>query len=177
MTLKSHAKFKEKLTCSFKHDIRNLVNFHPTIQKSENCFLSKVQRFELKKYRGVNFRDTEQWHKIWINLDLVVSKLTWGIGWTFIKAHKSLKICTLMGSFCPKSNNSARKFQRNFVSWHWKMMQNLKEKLTRGLKNNIRNLVNFHASSWESKNLPFDGFLLLKAYKVLDEKVQKNYLS
>ena len=36
MTLKSDAKFKEKLTCSFKHDIRNLVNFHPTTQKSEN---------------------------------------------------------------------------------------------------------------------------------------------
>ena len=27
---------------SFKHDIRNLVNFHPNIQKSENCFLPKV---------------------------------------------------------------------------------------------------------------------------------------
>ena len=35
-------KVLKKLTCSFKHDIRNLVNFHPTIQKSENCFLSEV---------------------------------------------------------------------------------------------------------------------------------------
>ena len=132
MTLKSDAKFKEKLTCGFKYDMRNLVNFHPTTQKSKNFtsmgyFCPKYMRFELKKYRGVIFHDTEQWCKIWINLDLVVSKLAWGIGWTFIKAHKSLKICTLMGSFCPKSNNSARKFQRNFVSWHWKMMQNLKE--------------------------------------------------
>ena len=48
MTQKSDAKFKEKLTCSFKHDIRNLVNFYPTIQKSENCFLSKVKSCELK---------------------------------------------------------------------------------------------------------------------------------
>ena len=39
MTLKSDEKFKEKLTCSFKHDIRNLVNFHPTTQKSENFTL------------------------------------------------------------------------------------------------------------------------------------------
>ena len=127
MTLESDAKFKEKLICSFKHDIRNLVNFHSIIEKSENCFLFKVSMFEQKKYKGVMFHDTEQWCKIWINLDLVVSKLAWGIGWTFIKAHKSLKICTLMGSFCPKHNNSARKFQRNFVSWHWKVMQNLKE--------------------------------------------------
>ena len=51
-----------------------------------------------------------------------------------------------------------------------------KGKLTCGLKNDVRNLVNFHATSWKSKDLHFDGFLLSKAYKVLDEKVQ-NYLS
>ena len=28
MTLKSHAKFKEKLTCGLENDIRNLANFH-----------------------------------------------------------------------------------------------------------------------------------------------------
>ena len=36
MTLKSDAKFKEKLTCGLKHDMRNLVNFHPSTQKSED---------------------------------------------------------------------------------------------------------------------------------------------
>ena len=127
MTLKSDTKFKERLTCSFKHDIRNLVNVHPTIQKSENCLLSKVKRFELKKYRRLIFHDTEQRCKIWITLNLTVSKLACGIVWTFIKAHKSLKICILMGSFCPKCNNSARKFQRNFVSWQSKVMKTLKE--------------------------------------------------
>ena len=34
MTVKSDAKFKEKLTCSFKYDISNLVNFHPTALKN-----------------------------------------------------------------------------------------------------------------------------------------------
>ena len=48
-----------------------------------------------------------------------------------------------------------------------------KGKLTCGLKNDIRNLVNFHASSRKSENLHFDGLLLSKAYKVLNEKVQK----
>ena len=38
MTLKSDAKFKEKLTCGFKYDMKNLVNFLPTTQKSENLF-------------------------------------------------------------------------------------------------------------------------------------------
>ena len=64
MTLESDAKFKEKLTCSFKCDMRNLVNSHPNTQKSEDFtsmgyFCAKYVRFELKKYRGVIFHDTE----------------------------------------------------------------------------------------------------------------------
>ena len=38
MTLKSDAKFKEKLTCGFEYDMRNLENFHPTT----GLFLSEV---------------------------------------------------------------------------------------------------------------------------------------
>ena len=49
-------------------------------------------------------------------------------------------------------------------------------KLTCGLKNDIRNLVNFHVSSWNSENLHFDWIRLSKAYKFLDEKVQKSYV-
>ena len=62
MTLKSDGKFKEKLTCDFKYDIRNLVNFHPTTQKSFllALFVRNYTRFELQKHRGVNFYDTEQ---------------------------------------------------------------------------------------------------------------------
>ena len=65
MTLKSDTKFKEKLTCGFKYDMKNFVNFHPTTQKSENFtwmgnFCLKYMRFVLKKYRGVTFHDTEQ---------------------------------------------------------------------------------------------------------------------
>ena len=48
-----------------------------------------------------------------------------------------------------------------------------KGKLTRGLKNDRRNLVNFHESSRRSENLNFNGLILPKAYKVLDERVQK----
>ena len=35
-TMKTRAKFKEKLTCGSKYDMKNLVNFHPTTQKPEN---------------------------------------------------------------------------------------------------------------------------------------------
>ena len=52
-----------------------------------------------------------------------------------------------------------------------------KGKLTCGLKNDIVNLDNFHVSSRKSESLHFDGFLLCKANKDLDEKVQKTYVS
>ena len=52
-----------------------------------------------------------------------------------------------------------------------------KEKLTCCLKNEIINLSNFHASRRKSENLHFDWILLSKAYKDLDEKIQKNYVS
>ena len=51
------------------------------------------------------------------------------------------------------------------------------EKLTLGSKNDMRNLVNFNASSGKSGSLHFDVLLLPIAYKVSAEKVQKNYLS
>ena len=38
MTLKTDPKFKEKLACGLKYDLRNLVNFHPTTQESKNPF-------------------------------------------------------------------------------------------------------------------------------------------
>ena len=52
-----------------------------------------------------------------------------------------------------------------------------KGKLTCGLKNDIKNLLNFHASSRKSENLHFDWILLFKGYKDLEETMQKSYVS
>ena len=51
------------------------------------------------------------------------------------------------------------------------------EKLTFGSKNDMRNLVNFNVRSGKFENLHISVLLLLIAYKVSAEKVQKNYLS
>ena len=64
MTLKSDAKIKENMTCGFNYDTKKLVNFHPTTQKSKNFtlmsdFCLQNMRFELKKYNGVIFNNTE----------------------------------------------------------------------------------------------------------------------
>ena len=104
MTLKNDAKFKVKLTCSFKHDIGNLVSFHPTTQKSENLHFHVPLlsiKFQLKKYRKVISRDTKEWSNLWRRIDFVW-KMTWGIWWILTQSVKSVKICTLIGCFCRK---------------------------------------------------------------------------
>ena len=52
-----------------------------------------------------------------------------------------------------------------------------KQKLKCGLKNDIKKLANFHASSSKSKNLHFDWIRLSETYKYLDEAVEKRYVS
>ena len=52
-----------------------------------------------------------------------------------------------------------------------------KETLSGDLENDMRNLVNFHASNCKSQNVHFDGLVLSKAYKVLDENLQKSCVS
>ena len=42
MTLKGGAKFKEKLICGLKKDIRNLVNFYMNSRKSENLLFDRI---------------------------------------------------------------------------------------------------------------------------------------
>ena len=61
MTLKSETKFKVKLSCGFKYDIRNLLSFHPTENfTSMSSFCPNYIRFEIKIYRRVIFHDTKQ---------------------------------------------------------------------------------------------------------------------
>ena len=48
------------------------------------------------------------------------------------------------------------------------------EKLTLSSKNDIKNFVNFNASSGKCENLHFDVLLLSLAYKVSAKKVKKS---
>ena len=99
-----------------------------------------------------------------LNID---AKMAWEVGWPFIRALKSLENFILMGSFCQKHIM----FQLTL-----KGDAKFKGKLTCGLKNNIRNLVNFHASSRKYDNLHLYQIILSKAYKDLEEKIQKSYV-
>ena len=92
--------------------------------------------------------------------------------------HPKVSNCTSMGSFCPKHLLfQLENFRGIMCHDTGKVLQIFKWKLTCGLKNDFKNLVNFHASSWKYENLHFDWIRLSKAYKYLDEKVQKSYIS
>ena len=70
MTMKNDAKFDKELSCHFKFEMRNLINFWSEHSKvSKMCTLmgsswTKYIMFELKKYKGVMFHGTEEWCKI-----------------------------------------------------------------------------------------------------------------
>ena len=143
MTLKGVAKFKWKLTCGLKNDIRNLVNFHASSQKSENLYFDvlllsiayKVSAWKVQNYLSWHWKEIQTLKKNW----LFIWKMTWGIWWTLTWAVESLKICTLMGYFCRKYVMFELKRYRGVVLW----------KMTYGFKNDISNLVNLHTSSWK----------------------------
>ena len=72
MTIKNDAKFEEELTCQFKMDMRNWLNFNPSTQKISKiytlmgCFWPKYVMFGLKMYwrvlkTGLCF---QKWHEI-----------------------------------------------------------------------------------------------------------------
>ena len=62
MTLKSDAKFEQKLTLGFKNDMRNSVNFNASNGNSKNLhfgvlLFSIAYKFQLKKYRKIISHD------------------------------------------------------------------------------------------------------------------------
>ena len=69
MKLKRDAKFAEESTCHLKIGISNLTNFDPSTRKVSKIFIlmgsfwAKYILFELKKYRGMIFHETEEEYK------------------------------------------------------------------------------------------------------------------
>ena len=127
--------FKEKLTCGFKCDMRNLVNFgefspnHSKVWKSIFDWLClKYSRFELQKYREIIFpwhwTVTQTLNKPW-PCDLKNSMGNW-VGF-HESTQKSEKLYFDWLFLSKRYNVSATKFHRNYISWHWRVMQKLKE--------------------------------------------------
>ena len=169
---------KEKLACGFKYDMSNFIlmgHFYPKYVRLE---LKKIQRSYLSWHWAV-MQNLE-------NPDLVVSKKAWGIGRTFIiRALKSLRIVHGWALFVQSIYCFSQKLPEKLCVMTLKGVPKFKRKLTCWLKNDRRSLVNFYASSWNSKNWYFDWIRLSKIDKYLDyvswnwrvtQSLKKNWL-
>ena len=87
--------------------------------KAYNVSIRKFQRDYVSWHWKVLQKLKENW--------LVTWKMTSEIWLIFMQAVKNLKICTLTGSISPKHKDLDEKLQKNYVSWHWRVMQSLKK--------------------------------------------------
>ena len=121
MTMKSIAKFEEKLILGSKNDIRNLVKFNSSSSKSENLhfhvllspkiyyvWAKKIQRsYVITLKIDPNFE--EKLNFLW--------KMTWRTWQILTRVVESLKTCTFMSYFCRKYVMFEPKKYRGVVSW------------------------------------------------------------
>ena len=63
-------KFGEEWTRRFKIGIRNLIRALEKIFTLMSSFGAKYILFELKKYRGIIFHETEEGYKVWRGIEL-----------------------------------------------------------------------------------------------------------
>ena len=129
----------------------------------------------MRKYKRVMSHDNEEWCKVWrkTNSFLLVPKMTWGIRRILMGAVATLKICTLICCLCQKHMAFQLKKYRRIIFHDTEKNPNFEKKLTFYLKNVIRNLVNFNASSGKSENMLFDRLLLQKVCNVWAKKYRE----
>ena len=135
MKLKGVSKFKGKLTCGLKNDIRNLVNFYVSSWKSKNWHFDWIRRWKsteklclMKLMSDAKFEE---------NLTLGSKNDMRNLVNVNLSSGKIWKFAFWWATFA-ESNAWAKKIQRSCVV-----------KMTYGFKNDINNLVNLHASSWK----------------------------
>ena len=137
---------------------------HSKISKICNlmgCFWPKYLMLQIRKYRAVMFDSTQDW---WKNLKkkwFVVSKTT-KIWWILMWALKNLKNLHFDWFFLVIFGLKKLSFMT------LESDAKFEEKLTCGLENNMRNLANFHQSTWKSQNWDLMGFFgpKLKIYEL-----------
>ena len=114
-------------------------------------FCAKYTTFDLKKYRGVIFHDTEESCKIWRKTDLWFGKWHEEFG-KFSSEH--LKVSKLVFSWDPFVQSrkcTSHKFTEELKVMALKNDEKSEEELTCRFKIDIRNLTNFYSSTWFSK--------------------------
>ena len=121
------------------------------------CFFwAKYILFEVQKYRGIIFHETEGAYKIWRGLELLYQNWHKEFDKILTQTLQSLKIFHFNELFlCKVYILWAKKVQRNNLSWTWQGIKNLERnqlfvsKLTLGI------LTKFDLSTWKSQKFSF----------------------
>ena len=102
---------------------------------------------------------------MWRKTDLLFQK--WQkFGEIWPEHSKVSKTCTFICSYCAKYLMFDLKMYRGVFFHGTKGDTKFEEKLTCGLENDMRNMANFHRSTWKSQNSDFDEILQSKVQKV-----------
>ena len=168
MTLKSHAKSEKELTCDLKNDMRRLANFHQNTWKCQNWFfhgilLSKVENAWASTYRWVMCNDTDEWWKIWREIDLLFQNWHKEFDEFWFENLKVSKTYTLIRCFWPKYIMFELKNTQELCLMVLNIDAKFEGKLTCAFKNDMRNLANCQQSMFESLNTGnFIGYFYTK---------------
>ena len=102
MTMKNDTKIEEELTCRFKIDMRNFTNFDPSTQKSKMAPCDQsIYCLSYKSTEELSFTTLKRYASFEEKLTYGLKKELRNLA-NFTRALQSVKIGTLIGSFCPK---------------------------------------------------------------------------
>ena len=174
MTLKSDAKFEEKTICCLKND-KNFGNFDPSSQVSKTCtliglFRAKYITFDLKKYRGVIFHDTEVTCKIWRKINLWFGKWHEEFGKLSPEHCKVSKLGLLWDPFVQSRKCMSLKFTRALCLMTMKNDTKIEEELICCFKIDMRNLTNFDPVTQKSSKFTLWMSSFRPAYIIFEIK-------
>ena len=167
MTPECDAKFEERLTCGLENEMRNLANFHQSTQNSQNWGFHWILLYKVENVWGelcIMTMTNDVKFEIKFTCHL---KFAWAIQHILTRALKNINNFHFNVLILTKLYNvSAKKVQKDYVWLHSRLVQSLKENWLVFPKTDMRDLANFHQSTWTSPNWDIDGILLSKVETV-----------
>ena len=146
------------------------MNFHPNTQSknfiSMGYFCPKYMRFELKNTEELSFLTLSSDAKFEKTLILRFQKWHEELSELSLEYPKSLEIVHWWALFVQSIYCFSYKIPEELCVMTLKGIAKFKQKLTCGLKNDIRNLINFHASSRKSECLHFDWIFFVQSIQI-----------
>ena len=123
-----------------------------------DSFCWKYIKSNLKKYIGVMPHDSEDWCKIWRKTICCLENDKNFVNFD-LSTKKSQKLALSLWFLLCKVLKVWPKKYRGVVFHDTEDDAIFEEKLTRGLEKEMRNMANFHQSTWKSHNWDVDGVL------------------